>query len=138
MTPGPDEITRCPKCHALHRCWSHGSGNMMGAVVWTDGRVVAPFSAVDRCVTRCPHCGEVFLRSAACVVGMLRPAWSRGRCDVRVTLQVVPSAARVDVMRLCREVFGDAPDLARRPDAFTLRALAQQGIERLSILAVFA
>lgn len=106
MTPGPDEITRCPKCHALHRCWSHGSGNMMGAVVWTDGRVVAPFSPEDRCVTRCPHCGEVFLRSAACVVGMLRPAWSRGRCDVRVTLQVVPSAARVDVMRLCREVFG--------------------------------
>lgn len=106
MTPGPDEVMRCPKCHALHRCRSLGSGNMMGAVAWTDGRVVAPLSPEDRCVTQCPRCGEAFLRSPPFVVGTLLPAWSRARCDVRVILEAVPPTARVDVMRLCRAAYG--------------------------------
>jgi hypothetical protein len=106
MLPGYDQVLRCPRCAALHRVGTLASGNTVGAVLWSDGRLVGPSLREDRCATRCPSCGEVFVRSVTAIVGKLPPDWSVARPDVRLTLVAVPTSARLEVMRLARRMFG--------------------------------
>ena len=103
MTPGPDDVLSCPRCSRLLRRWTIASGNMMGAVAWSDGRIVAPMSREPSYAIKCPHCGETFLQAQAACIGQLSPFWMEGRRpDQRITLTSCPVASRVEVMRLIR------------------------------------
>ncbi|HPU52938.1 MAG TPA: hypothetical protein PK359_15370 [Burkholderiaceae bacterium] len=59
-TPGPDHFFSCPHCKTVLRRWTLGSGNTMGATLWSDGLLDAPMLPEPITVTRCPACRKAF------------------------------------------------------------------------------
>lgn len=125
MLPGNNQVLRCPRCAALHRVGTLASGNTLGAVLWSDGRLVGPMLREERCATKCPSCGEVFVRSANATVGTLQPDWSVVRPSVRLTLVAVPASSRLEVMRLIRRTFGLGIAEAKRAVDHTPHVLSE-------------
>lgn len=65
MQPGPDRYVACPRCDAVARHETMLSGNTFGAVMWSDGREVAPMLPTPPSVVRCGNCaGCYWLRDA--------------------------------------------------------------------------
>ena len=60
MLPGPDQIIACPKCNRPLRCHTLASGNTFGAVLWSDGKQVAPMLPEMPVVSKCGHCSAIF------------------------------------------------------------------------------
>ena len=79
MLPGPDQIIACPHCKQLARYKTLRSGNTLGAVVWTDGKEVAPRLPCPPAVVECPHCGECYWVAEAEQVGTVDPCSTEGR-----------------------------------------------------------
>lgn len=78
----------------------------MGAVAWSDGRIVAPCSREPSFALKCPHCAETFVHARAACIGQLSPFWLEARRpDQRITLTSCPVASRVEGMRLIRAHF---------------------------------
>jgi hypothetical protein len=69
MIPGPDQIIACPKCKGLAKYMTLITGNTFGAVVWTDGKQVAPMMPGPPPVVKCRHCSEFYWLSDAKEVG---------------------------------------------------------------------
>jgi hypothetical protein len=60
MLPGPDQIIACPKCSRPLRRHTLSSGNTFGAVLWSDGKQVAPMLPEMPVVSKCGHCSGIF------------------------------------------------------------------------------
>jgi hypothetical protein len=52
----PDAIRKCPKCAELFRERRIASGNTLGAVMWTDGKLEAPMLPDEPRLVRCRKC----------------------------------------------------------------------------------
>ena len=78
MLPGPDEVIACPYCSELVVRGTLKSGNTFGAVVWTDGRRVAPMLPDQPFITRCLGCEKIFWLEDAEVIDSLEPFTSTG------------------------------------------------------------
>lgn len=53
----------CPHCGGIKVLGQIGSGNTIGAELWSDGKQVAPMLSHSSPVQKCPHCGHYFLLS---------------------------------------------------------------------------
>lgn len=78
---------------------------MMGAALWSDGRVVAPMMRETPVALRCLRCGAVFLRRDAVVLGELEPWWWRQPEYATLTLVRSPASCRISVIRAVRSHF---------------------------------
>ena len=65
MTLGPPVARACPTCSTAVVELSLMSGNNIGAVAWSDGKVDAPMLPDLPDIARCPSCGTVFRLSTA-------------------------------------------------------------------------
>lgn len=72
MVIGPDKVLACPYCDALARVFTLRSGNTLGALRWTDGKMSAPMMPQPPAVTRCDACGRFFRVSEARLLGEVR------------------------------------------------------------------
>jgi hypothetical protein len=71
MLPGPDQVIACPHCRALERYGTLMSGNTFGAVLWTDGKEIAPMLPRPPAVARCHDCGRPYWLAKAREVGQV-------------------------------------------------------------------
>ena len=69
MILGPDRIVACPICHAATRVGTLLSGNTFGAIVFTDGKMIAPMLPEMPALARCKGCGVFYWLSDAEEVG---------------------------------------------------------------------
>ncbi len=60
MIIGPDQIVACPICNGLAKHTTLESGNTFGAIVWTDGKQLAPMLPLPPAVVKCRHCGHCY------------------------------------------------------------------------------
>ena len=56
---GPDINRKCPRCGEQFRERQIMSGNTVGAVYWTDGKVEAPMLPAQRLLVKCSKCKEL-------------------------------------------------------------------------------
>lgn len=56
MLPGPTIIRKCSACSNLVGQPTFCSGNLGGAVEWTDGKLDAPMLPTESWLVKCPHC----------------------------------------------------------------------------------
>jgi len=90
MLPGPTLIITCPRCNAPHRTGTLQSGNTIGAVYWSDGKMVAPMLPEEPSFTKCTACGSFCWVSDMPQVGQWAP-WDDAPCrdplsfDVAIT-----------------------------------------------------
>ena len=84
MIPGPDHVYACRGCGSLVRIASLVSGNTVGAVWWTDGKMSAPMLPEVPSFSRCGGCRRFFWVSGLKEVGKIqhmvggsgaRPEW---------------------------------------------------------------
>ena len=59
MTPGPTIIRRCSACGKQIAEYTIGSGNTIGARIWTDGKQYAPMLPDQPWLLKCPHCSTL-------------------------------------------------------------------------------
>jgi hypothetical protein len=59
MTPGPDIFYKCPSCGAVMKNGSIMSGNIFGAMFFSDGRRFAPMLPDIPDLTKCPICDTI-------------------------------------------------------------------------------
>jgi hypothetical protein len=60
MMLGPDCILACPICHAAARVSTLLSGNTFGAILFTDGKMIAPMLPEMPALARCKGCGVFY------------------------------------------------------------------------------
>ncbi|GHV09735.1 hypothetical protein FACS1894162_0980 [Bacteroidia bacterium] len=60
MLPGPDYIYRCPNCGNLLKRGSLLSGNTFGAILYSDGKRIAPMLPDFPKLTKCKKCDSIF------------------------------------------------------------------------------
>lgn len=58
MSPGPNIITECHKCHGLFTRWTLRSGNTFTARFWPDGKMKAPMMPEIPPLVVCPCCDD--------------------------------------------------------------------------------
>ena len=58
MSPGPNIITECHKCHGLFTQWTLRSGNTFTAQFWPDGKMNAPMMPEIPPLVTCPCCDD--------------------------------------------------------------------------------
>ncbi|MDD2399063.1 MAG: leucine-rich repeat domain-containing protein [Sulfurovum sp.] len=56
MLPGPTIIKQCPECSGCITQETIVSGNTIGAVIWTDGKMEAPMLPQEDYFVKCPYC----------------------------------------------------------------------------------
>lgn len=59
MLPGPTIIKKCSECTGLIKKHTIASGNIFGAIFWTDGKMDAPMPPDSPKLAKCPHCGSL-------------------------------------------------------------------------------
>jgi hypothetical protein len=101
MTPGPTEIIGCPGCGALHKRATIGSGNSLGARLWSDGKLEAPMLPDLPTITRCVGCGRIFWIAQALCFGQVSPFPSSPSIEQVIVQAIGPN--RVRVMAVLRE-----------------------------------
>lgn len=69
MTFGPDVILVCPHCRNIFIRHTIGSGNSVGARVWSDGKMLAPMMPILPIIHWCGHCRNYFFIEDAEEVG---------------------------------------------------------------------
>ena len=69
MMLGHDRILACPICHAAARVGTLLSGNTFGAILFTDGKMIAPMLHEMPALARCKGCGVFYWLSDAEEVG---------------------------------------------------------------------
>jgi uncharacterized C2H2 Zn-finger protein len=74
MLPAPDLIYKCPKCGKLLRNRSLMSGNTFGAMLYSDGKQVAPMLPQFPDLTKCSKCDAIFWLSDLKSIGEM--AWN--------------------------------------------------------------
>jgi len=77
MIPGPYQVIGCPACGVPALVATLISGNTIGAVLWSDGNMLAPMLPEASRITRCRRCGEFYWVDAAPVLGEI-PPYARG------------------------------------------------------------
>ena len=75
MLPGPDYIYECPKCSNLLKRGSLMSGNTFGAVLFSDGKQVAPMLPDFPNLTKCTKCNTILWLSEMKELGTCE-SWS--------------------------------------------------------------
>ncbi len=60
MTFGPDIVLRCPGCNTLFLRHTLGSGNTIGAKLWSDGYYFAPMFPIPPVIEWCVECKRWF------------------------------------------------------------------------------
>lgn len=65
MRPGPLQVIACPNCSAPAAYVTFASGNTFGAIIWTDGKCLAPMLRTPLLVVECGSCGECYWRTDA-------------------------------------------------------------------------
>ena len=75
MLPGPDYIYKCPKCSNLLKRGSLMSGNTFGAVLFSDGKQVAPMLPDFPNLTKCKKCDTILWLSEMKEIGTCE-SWS--------------------------------------------------------------
>ena len=60
MTPGPNELVKCPACGDYQQRRTLRSGNTVGATFYSDGKRVAPMLPEFPYFIKCPKCGKFF------------------------------------------------------------------------------
>jgi hypothetical protein len=58
MSPGPNIVTECHKCHGLFTQWTLRSGNTFTAKFWPDGKMNAPMMPEIPPLVVCPCCDD--------------------------------------------------------------------------------
>lgn len=85
MIPGPRKIITCPNCQGLASYLTLLTGNLLGARVWTDGKLFAPMFPQPPAVVKCIHCEECYWLFDTKPIGMIDrrdpdrqidPAWT--------------------------------------------------------------
>jgi len=71
MQPGPTMIKKCSVCEKLIEKDTIMSGNGLGAVLWTDGKVEAPMCPETPSLVKCPHCGAFLWINELEEIGMI-------------------------------------------------------------------
>ncbi|HXG21431.1 MAG TPA: hypothetical protein VNN62_20450 [Methylomirabilota bacterium] len=79
MIPGPDRIIACPHCGFLARQHTLLSGNTIGAILWSDGKMEAPMLPEFPAVTKCRGCKRFYWVDEAEVKGELKPFGSKSK-----------------------------------------------------------
>lgn len=74
MLPGPDIIYKCPKCENLIKNGSLLSGNTIGAIRYSDSKMIAPMMPELPDITKCKKCNTIFWLEEECEVGTCN-AW---------------------------------------------------------------
>ena len=75
MLPGQDQVVACPHCGALEKHQTLLSGNTFGAVMWSDGKQLAPMLPVPPGVARCHSCRNCYWLEEAAMIGLVS-GWS--------------------------------------------------------------
>ena len=73
MIPGPTMLVACPLCDHPAMYFTLTSGNTIGAIHWTDGKLEAPMLPQPPAVARCPGCGECYWLETAPSFGSAEP-----------------------------------------------------------------
>ncbi|WP_376791619.1 hypothetical protein [Thermoflexus sp.] len=73
MIPGPDRIIACPHCGFLAKQHTLLSGNTIGAILWSDGKMEAPMLPEFPAVTKCRGCKRFYWVDEAEVKGEIKP-----------------------------------------------------------------
>jgi len=71
MLFGPERVIACPDCRHPALVFTLRSGNTIGAVSWTDGKMSAPMLPQAPPVTRCPGCDRFYWVADAQALGEL-------------------------------------------------------------------
>ena len=157
MILGPEKVLSCPHCAAPARLFTLRSGNTIGAVFWTDGKMSAPMLPQAPAVTRCRACSLAYWVSDAPVLGEMELSTS-GEYPIEWT--TAPEVSHLDETGLLaalaeglgsdpareqvlRNLAWQAANDARRPPAFDptwvteadLSPAAVENLERLMELA---
>ncbi|GBD35943.1 hypothetical protein HRbin36_01059 [bacterium HR36] len=73
MLPGPDQVITCPHCGFLAKQRTLISGNTIGAILWSDGKLEAPMLPEFPAVVRCRGCKRFYWVDEARVKGEIEP-----------------------------------------------------------------
>jgi len=92
VLPGPTYIKQCPECSCHIRQTSLISGNTIGAIYWTDGKMEAPHLPSQPDVVRCPDCDSLFWLSDIAPTDTVDPTRIRSR-----TLSFLPEIVKSPV-----------------------------------------
>jgi hypothetical protein len=73
MLPGPTIIRECPACNQYIKQVTFESGNPVGALFWTDGKMDAPMLPDQPWLVKCPSCKNLFWIDKARQLAELEP-----------------------------------------------------------------
>ena len=71
MIIGPTFIYICPSCGVYVSTGSMASGNTFGAILYSDGKTIAPMMGIYPDLTKCLKCDAIFWLSKLSVVGIV-------------------------------------------------------------------
>jgi hypothetical protein len=122
LLPGPDIVLACPHCEKPVRRVTFASGNNLGAVYWSDGKMVAPMWPDLVNVTRCPVCNEIFWVEEAKKLGQIDEYWKRSDPpDAAIRWEEAPRITHVDAGGLVSAIAATPPDRADRMQWLRIR-----------------
>jgi hypothetical protein len=122
LLPGPDIVLACPHCENPVRRVTFASGNNLGAVYWSDGKMVARMWPDVVNVTRCPACNEIFWVEDAKRLGQIDEYWKRSDPpDAATRWEDAPEIMHLDAGGLASAIAATRSDRADRMQWLRIR-----------------
>ena len=106
MIPSKPNILRCPHCGGLRRVRSIMSGNTIGEIFWSDGKIDYPMLPSVSKVLRCPVCKKYHFYESSQIVGKCKSwgnaSWGKlSYASLKETMeQLKPTGKEEETLRM--------------------------------------